>query len=280
MNKVILSLLLAVCILGMALIMLNERLGRKSEPVPAPTAEAGEPAAPDSGAGLPPLSADAARNGFTAPAAPQEAAREEPKLPPLPGDDAAEAAPVAEQVSERAQTPPAAPADPGSQAAARENMSTPPAMERTAQSAKTESSAPARSETKKEERRAQTDKSKAEKAKTEKPGAEKAAAPRERSISRFVVFARDKGATVRLEGNAPLRYKSMNLTNPDRVVVDLDGQWQIKAPGVPKNPLVSNVRIGKMADKTRVVIDLKAKPQNTRFVLAKDGNTLDVRVDQ
>lgn len=54
----------------------------------------------------------------------------------------------------------------------------------------------------------------------------------------------------------------------------------IKAPGVPKNPLVSNVRIGKMADKTRVVIDLKAKPQNTRFVLAKDGNTLDVRVDQ
>ena len=211
MNKVILSLLLAVCILGMALIMLNERLGRKSEPVPAPTAEAGEPAAPDSGAGLPPLSADAARNGFTAPVAPQEAAR---------------------------------------------------------------------AETQKEERPAQTDKPKAEKAKTEKPRAEKAAAPRERNISRFVVFARDKGATVRLEGNAPLRYKSMNLTNPDRVVVDLDGQWQIKAPGVPKNPLVSNVRIGKMADKTRVVIDLKAKPQNTRFVLAKDGNTLDVRVDQ
>ena len=159
-------------------------------------------------------------------------------------------------------------------------MSTPPAMERTAQSAKTESSAPARAETQKEERPAQTDKPKAEKAKTEKPRAGKAAAPRERNISRFVVFARDKGATVRLEGNAPLRYKSMNLTNPDRVVVDLDGQWQIKAPGVPKNPLVSNVRIGKMADKTRVVIDLKAKPQNTRFVLAKDGNTLDVRVDQ
>ena len=85
MNKVILSLLLAVCILGMALIMLNERLGRKSEPVPAPTAEAGEPAAPDSGAGLPPLSADAARNGFTAPAAPQEAAREEPNCRPCPG---------------------------------------------------------------------------------------------------------------------------------------------------------------------------------------------------
>lgn len=280
MNKVILSLLLAVCILGMALIMLNERLGRKSEPVPAPSAEASEPAAPGSGSGLPPLPADAAQDGFAAPAAPQEAAREEPKLPPLPRDDAAESAPVVEEVSERAPMPPAAPVAPGPQAAARENMNASSAMERTTQSAKTESSAPARAETKKEERPAQTDKPKAEKAKTEKPRTEKAAAPRERSISRFVVFARDKGATVRLEGNAPIRYKSMNLTNPDRVVVDLDGQWQIKAPGVPKNPLVSNVRIGKMADKTRVVIDLKAKPQNTRFVLAKDGNTLDVRVDQ
>ena len=39
MNKVILSLILAVCILGMALIMLNERLGRRAEPAPAPLAE-------------------------------------------------------------------------------------------------------------------------------------------------------------------------------------------------------------------------------------------------
>ena len=49
---------------------------------------------------------------------------------------------------------------------------------------------------------------------------------------------------------------------------------------MPANPLVSNVRVGKMSDKTRVVIDLKEKPRATRLVLAKDGNTLDVRVDQ
>lgn len=72
----------------------------------------------------------------------------------------------------------------------------------------------------------------------------------------------------------------MTLTNPERVVVDLEGQWQIKAPGVPKNALVSNVRIGKMADKTRVVIDLNEKPTRARFVLSKDGATLDVRLDQ
>ena len=134
-------------------------------------------------------------------------------------------------------------------------------MERTAQSAKTESSAPARAETQKEDARLRRTSPKPKRQRPKSPGRKKAAAPRERNISRFVVFARDKGATVRLEGNAPLRYKSMNLTNPDRVVVDLDGQWQIKAPGVPKNPLVSNVRIGKMADKTRVVIDSRQNPK-------------------
>ena len=275
MNKVILSLLLAVCILGMALIMLNERLGRKSEPAPAPAAEVSQPTTPDNGADLPPLTADGGRNGF---AAPPEAAREEPKLPPLPRDDAETAMPAVEQTPERAQTPPASPAAPAPQTAEREHpgaSTPPPAAERPAPSAKAESGTPARAEAKKDERPAQT-----EKAKAEKPKAEKTAAPRERSISRFVVFARDKGATVRLTGNAPLRYKSMNLSNPERVVVDLEGQWQIKAPGVPGNPLVSNVRVGKMGDKTRVVIDLKEKPRTTRLVLAKDGNTLDVRVDQ
>lgn len=275
MNKVILSLLLAVCILGMALIMLNERLGRKSEPAPAPAAEVSQPTTSDNGADLPPLPADGGRNGF---AAPPEAAREEPKLPPLPRDDAETAMPAVEQTPERAQTPPASPAAPAPQTAEREHpgaSTPPPAAERPAPSAKAESGTPARAEAKKDERPAQT-----EKAKAEKPKAEKTAAPRERSISRFVVFARDKGATVRLTGNAPLRYKSMNLSNPERVVVDLEGQWQIKAPGVPGNPLVSNVRVGKMGDKTRVVIDLKEKPRTTRLVLAKDGNTLDVRVDQ
>lgn len=275
MNKVILSLLLAVCILGMALIMLNERLGRKSEPAPAPSAEASQPTTPDNGADLPPLPADGSRNGF---AAPPEAAREEPKLPPLPRDDAETAMPAVEQTPERAQTPPASPAAPAPQTAEREHpgaSTPPPAAERPTPFAKAESGTPARAEAKKDERPAQP-----EKAKAEKPKAEKTAAPRERSISRFVVFARDKGATVRLTGNAPLHYKSMNLSNPERVVVDLEGQWQIKAPGVPGNPLVSNVRVGKMGDKTRVVIDLKEKPRTTRLVLAKDGNTLDVRVDQ
>ena len=37
---------------------------------------------------------------------------------------------------------------------------------------------------------------------------------------------------------------------------------------------------GKMGDRTRVVIDLTAKPQKTRYTLSKDKRTLDIRVDQ
>ncbi len=79
MNKVILSLILAVCILGMALIMLNERLGRRAEPAPAPLAEISQPAVPDNDAGMPPLPADSDSRGFTAP---PEAVRQEFSLPP------------------------------------------------------------------------------------------------------------------------------------------------------------------------------------------------------
>ena len=70
----------------------------------------------------------------------------------------------------------------------------------------------------------------------------------------------------------------MLLSNPERLVIDLEGKWQIKAPGVPKNAAVTNVRIGKGTDKTRVVIDLAGKA-HPRFVLSKDGRTLDIRID-
>lgn len=127
---------------------------------------------------------------------------------------------------------------------------------------------------------AKTEPAKGDAAKQDKAPAAKGAAEQQRAITRFVVFSREKGATVRLVGTSPIRYASMPLSNPDRLVVDLDGQWQIKAPGVPGNPLVSNVRIGNAAGKTRVVIDLKEKPRNTRFTLSQDNLMLDVRVDQ
>ena len=76
MNKVILSLLVAVCVLGMALIMLNERL-RKPEPATTGIIAPVTPpdAAPPVGAGSPVAVPSAAGNP-TATTSPQ------PYLPP------------------------------------------------------------------------------------------------------------------------------------------------------------------------------------------------------
>ncbi|MDR3319414.1 MAG: AMIN domain-containing protein [Desulfovibrio sp.] len=96
---------------------------------------------------------------------------------------------------------------------------------------------------------------------------------------KLVVFARDKGATVRLISDKPIRYQTMTLTNPDRLVVDVEAIEGLKAPGVPKNSLVSNVRLGKIDGKTRIVIDLTAKPGTARLILSGEKDTLDVRLD-
>ena len=61
------------------------------------------------------------------------------------------------------------------------------------------------------------------------------------------------------------QYKSMQLTNPDRLVVDFQGVWEVKAPGVPNNKFVSNVRVGRYDKITRVVLDLRAVPASTKF---------------
>ena len=289
MNKVILSLLLAVCVLGMALIMLNEKL-RKPEQAPitqatlSQGADAGadSPTVPDMG--LPPL-------GDTGQAAKIGGPAEQPYLPPLPVESGHSPAPVdrapqlesnplrsADAASVHAPLPepvkhkpePASAADKGT------NPSKPEAASPAKPAVPVAPAVPAAP--------AAPEKAKApEKTAQEKPSnTEKAAkaAPQKQEITRFVVFARDKGATIRLVGTAPLNYKNMTLNSPERLVLDLEGKWQVKAPGVPKNPLVTNIRLGKMDDKTRVVIDLSGKPAHVRYVLSKDKLSLDIRVDQ
>ena len=258
MNKAILSLLLAVCILGMALIMLNDRL-RRPDAVPQP---AGVTAPAADQAPLPPLS----------PATPQDPAREaapqEALAPtPQPALKADAAAPLPEPLPapSTAPLPPPAPSD--RPTAAADQAPRPHAPEAQAPEAPKPSPAAA------------APKPAAPAVVQAAPTPAVKAAPRQQVISRFVIFARETGATVRLVGNGPLSYKSMQLAGPDRVVVDLEGQWQVKAPGVPKNPLVTNVRIGKSGDKTRVVIDLSGKPKKTRYTLSKDRRMLDIRVD-
>ena len=244
MNKVILGLLVAVCVLGMALIMLNERM-RKPEPA-NPAGIIAPVTSPDA---APP--ADAGNQSATSPSL---------HLPPqtqsgIPDLNASGEAPARAPIPSLKPDEKSAPA--GNLAADPQPAVAKPVVQPKPASPVTEKAAPA----------ADSGREKAAKA-----------APQHKNITKFVVLARDKGATVRLTGAAPIAYKNMQLSGPERLVIDLDGKWQVKAPGVPKNPAVTNVRLGKDGDKTRIVIDLSGKVQ-PKFTLSKDGHTLDIRLD-
>lgn len=288
MNKTIFFLILAVCILGMALILLNQRLGRAPEPrptarseqavvadtpmtEPAPEYPVPEPAPAPSL--TPSLAEDAPRLPDALPEAVERAAESEREA-----KAAAAAALAVEQKEANAALHGAAPAVPTPPAAA----PAPQAQAKAAATAPKETAPrPAASETPRQPAQASpATAAPAKKAAAQEKAPAQASASGPRTITRFVVFARDSGATVRLTGNGPLRYKSMNLENPDRVVLDLEGDWEVKAPAVPKNPLVSAVRVGDMDGRTRIVIDLKGKPRTARVIPAKTGDGVDVRVDQ
>ena len=68
-----------------------------------------------------------------------------------------------------------------------------------------------------------------------------------------------KGSLIKLvlQGNAPMVGHYSVLGNPDRVVLDLAGNWEITVPRVPSNRLIQAVRVGQHDDKTRIVFDMK-----------------------
>jgi hypothetical protein len=97
------------------------------------------------------------------------------------------------------------------------------------------------------------------------------------NITNIVVFATQEGATLRLGGDKPLVYTSMLLRDPDRLVLDLAGQWNVSIPGIPQNRLIKAIRVGRQADSTRMVVDLHGAPASYRLVKTSPQG-LDVRL--
>lgn len=63
-----------------------------------------------------------------------------------------------------------------------------------------------------------------------------------------------------LQADAPVQVTYFELPEPDRLVVDLLGQWNdFRAPGAPKDPgsIVTRVRFGRRDDRERMVLELK-----------------------
>ncbi|WP_035076030.1 AMIN domain-containing protein [Maridesulfovibrio zosterae] len=80
-------------------------------------------------------------------------------------------------------------------------------------------------------------------------------------------------------GGAPLSYTSFFLSNPDRLVVDIHGNWEYYGPTIlrPENPIFSRFRIGIYEDKIRMVMDLKGQTPAPVITKTSTGLNIDVK---
>lgn len=79
-----------------------------------------------------------------------------------------------------------------------------------------------------------------------------------------------------LQGNAPMVGHYFTLGDPDRVVLDLAGNWEIEMPRVPSNRLIQSARVGQHDDKTRIVFDMKTMGKVALVPLNR--NALELRI--
>lgn len=87
----------------------------------------------------------------------------------------------------------------------------------------------------------------------------------------------DKDVTFRMTGAAPLKFKTMLLKDPHRYVVDLQGNWGIQVPRVPKDLWIRDIRVGHHEGATRLVFELTRAPESARAVQI-NAHTVEVRI--
>jgi hypothetical protein len=79
------------------------------------------------------------------------------------------------------------------------------------------------------------------------------------TLTSITLNAEGSDMILTLTANRRFSYKSFVLPDPDRLVIDMVGQWQgITIPNMPSNRLINRVREGKLDGAHRIVMDLKA----------------------
>ncbi len=86
-----------------------------------------------------------------------------------------------------------------------------------------------------------------------------------------------KSVVFRITGAAPLKTKTLLLKEPNRYVVDLQGNWGIQLPHVPKDLWISDIRMGQHENATRLVFELTRAPESASVVKIND-TTVEVRI--
>ena len=69
----------------------------------------------------------------------------------------------------------------------------------------------------------------------------------------------------------------MLLSDPERLVVDLIGEWSMAAPDVPHNLVINSMRLGRSGERTRIVLDLRQKPADYE-IKRVDPTAIEIRV--
>ena len=86
-----------------------------------------------------------------------------------------------------------------------------------------------------------------------------------------------KSVVFRITGAAPIKTKTLLLKDPNRYVVDLQGNWGIQLPNVPKDLWISSIRMGQHEHATRLVFELNRAPVSASVVKIND-TTVEVRI--
>ncbi len=96
-------------------------------------------------------------------------------------------------------------------------------------------------------------------------------------ITRMRLEVGPRRLALRFIGDTPLKAKYFSLFEPDRFVIDLQGNWALELPRIPKNTLLNKFRLGKQGDNTRLVLDLNRQPNSADLVQINE-NTIEVRL--
>ena len=86
-----------------------------------------------------------------------------------------------------------------------------------------------------------------------------------------------KSVVFRITGAAPIKTKTLLLKDPNRYVVDLQGNWGIQLPRVPKDLWISGIRLGHHEETTRLVFELTRAPVSAKIVKI-NNTTVEVRI--
>lgn len=106
------------------------------------------------------------------------------------------------------------------------------------------------------------------------------AAPQASHVMRAVSFQlAGSEITLKMQADKRFEYRYFLLSNPERLVIDLPGEWKgIKAPAVPPNQLVKSSRSARFGDGYRLVLDLNEAPRTHQD--SRSGDTVEIRLSR